>query len=188
MPPNGTKTMNAGLGAIGLVALIVLFWISQRIYDSTSIISDDQLCINCGDTWASQSLDMVKQILSQANTACLAILGGLAFVSVKTPQYASGRYLYFTQRILHLVTALASITGIHYTFVLTHILSVRLIDKIPFIGSASYTLILYWIYYPVLVSFLALVLSILLLSFDRIEQPPIDPCGERSPPTDANGR
>lgn len=160
------RTINGVLSIVGFCSLVVLFLISREIYSDFRIVTPDQTCSSCGDIKFEEAIEMVKQILSQSTTIALALFGGLAFVAIKTPQYASSPILYATQRTLHLVSALSLLTALHYCFVLSHVLSVRLVDKIAFVGSSAYNKLLEWIYYPTLLAFLALLISILLLSFD----------------------
>lgn len=159
-------TINGALFFVGLCLLVVLLVISQQVYSDFRVVADDQMCSSCGDIKFQDAIDMVKQILALSTTTAVALFGGLVFVAIKTPQYANSPMLYAVQRTLHLVAALSLLTTLHYCFVLSHVLSVRFVDKIAFIGSRAYNSLVEWIYYPTLIAFLALLISILLMSFD----------------------
>ena len=160
------RAINGVLSIVAGFSLIVLFFVSQKIYSGFRIVATDETCSSCSEVKFEEAVEMVKQILSQSTTIAIALFGGLAFVAIKTPQYSSSPILYAVQRTLHLISAISLLTTLHYCFVLSHVLSVRFVDKIAFIGSGAYNNLVEWIYYPTLLAFLALLISILLLSFD----------------------
>jgi hypothetical protein len=162
-----SRAVNFVLSIVGIISLIVLAVFSQKNYAAFQIVDPDDVCSNCGDFGNKEAVEMVKQILSMATTAAIGLFGGLAFVAVKTPQYARAPLLYAGQRALHLIAAISLLTALHYCFVMTHVLSVRFVDKIVFIGSHQYNVLINWIYYSLLIGFLVLVISILLLAFDK---------------------
>jgi hypothetical protein len=85
---NSARTVNGVLAATGAIALVGLSVISLKMYKTFAIVSEDQKCQSYVDSGIVQAVDMVKEMLSQATTMGLALFAGLAFVALKTPQYA----------------------------------------------------------------------------------------------------